>query len=100
MPVLVTCTLSSNEIELQQSRVSDLSLAELEAKVADYVQNWADECREFDVGGGNNIHDDDIDGAFTLEEITAEDAAAFERMFGSDIGTSSGILDELLDGYY
>lgn len=98
MPVLVTCTLASHEVTLQEAQVSRLSLAELEAKVADYTQNWAEENREFDIGGSNYIHEDEIEDAFSLKEISEEDAAAFERMFGRDIGTSSGILDELLEG--
>lgn len=97
MPVLVTCTLSSHEITLQEAQVSYLSLAELEAKVADYTQSWEEECREFDIGGGNNIHSDDVEDAFTLVEITESQAETFKFLFGRDIGSSSGILDELLE---
>lgn len=96
MPVLLKSSYTVDDNDFEDFKIiRDKTAAEVEAVVQDFITGFNDEYGgELEVIGGWNIHEDDINDAFTVINIREEDAAVLQSLLGSRFGEGLiGYLD-------
>lgn len=96
MPVLLKSSYTVDDNDFEDFKIiRDKTAAEVEAVVQDFITNFHDEYGgELEVIGGWNIHRDDIEDAFTVTEISEQDAAVLRATLGTSFGQGLiGYLD-------